>query len=239
MTGMAVNKVLPLRAGPWHHSAGTNPVIKFLVKTMLRATFFEIFNIFLDKLTFEDLEILGLPDMERSTLEDYGYELVGDKSDCHAYEKEIIVPHRNTGLSLMHKLYFFADESVGTGLGVEPKVRLTTLLKAYWDYRDLRGGSLDNISFYFWDGNDEGAVVFEENIVVRFGFRQNRGAYLIDNVESGLDRVGSVPGVSVRSVKKYMNSFELDGAISRREVSKYPCAFSRLVGFLCKNSRRF
>lgn len=142
---MAVNKVLPLRAGPWHHSAGTNPVIKFLVKTMLRATFFEIFNIFLDKLTFEDLEILGLPDMERSTLEDYGYELVGDKSDCHAYEKEIIVPHRNTGLSLMRKLYFFADESVGTGLGVEPKVRLTTLLKAYWDYRDLRGGSLDNI----------------------------------------------------------------------------------------------
>lgn len=80
------------------------------------------------------------------------------------------------GLVLMHKLYFFADESVGTGLGVEPKVRLTTLLKAYWDYRDLRGGSLDNISFYFWDGNDEGAVVFEENIVVRFGFRQNRGA---------------------------------------------------------------
>lgn len=58
-------------------------------------------------------------------------------------------------------------------------------------------------------------------------------------MESGLDRVGSVPGVSVRSVKKYMNSFELDCAISRREVSKYPCAFSRLVGFLCKNSRRF
>lgn len=206
---------------------------------MLRTTFFEIFNIFLDKLTFEDLEVLGLPDMERSTLEGYGYELVGDKSDCHAYEKEIIVPHRNTGLSLMHKLYFFADESVGSGLDVEPKVRLTTLLKAYWDYRGLRSGLLDNISFYFWEGNDEGAVVFEENIVVRFGLHRSRGAYLIDTVESGLDRTGSVPGVSVRSVKKYMNSFDLDCAISRREIRKSPYAFSRLVGFLCKNSRKF
>ena len=65
---------------------------------MLRTTFFEIFNIFLDKLTFEDLEILGLPDMERTTLESYGYELVGDKSDCHAYEKEIVVPHGNACL---------------------------------------------------------------------------------------------------------------------------------------------
>jgi len=147
---------------------------------------------------------------------------------CHAYEKEIIVPHRNAGLSLTHKLYFFANESVGSGLDVEPKVRLTTLLKAYWDYRDLPRGSLDNINFYFWEGNDEGAVVFEENIVVGFGFRRSRGAYLVDTVESGLDRTDSVPGVSVRSVKKYMNSFGLDCAIGRREIRKSPYAFFKV-----------
>lgn len=204
---------------------------------MLRTTFFEIFNSFLDELTFEDLDALGLPDMERVTLERSGYELVGNKDDYHAYEKEIIVAYNRVSLSLIHKLYFFANDFIRSGLDVEPKVRLTTLLKAYWGYRNVRSGSLDNIQFFFWEGNDEGAVVFEENIVVRFGLCRSKGAYLIETIESSLDKTGNFPGVAVKGVKKYMNVYILDCAFNRCGAKKLPYAFTRLVDFLCKEGR--
>jgi len=205
---------------------------------MLRITFFEIFNKFLDELTFEDAASLGLVDLEPVTLEQKGYDLAGDKADCYMYDKAISVPYHNGKVSVGHKLYFFKNESVGRGLDVEPKVRLTTLLKAYWNYRDVSGGSLSDLEFYFWEGEEDGAVVIEGNIIVRFFRWTRKGAYLIQSFESRLDKTGCFPDVAVRTVRDNMNVFTPECVVSRERAKKLPDAYWRLVGFLCKSNSR-
>lgn len=201
---------------------------------MMRIDFFELFSCFLDHLTFEEIDVLGLPSLDPDALKRSGYEIVGYEEEFHAYEKIIYAPYKNRSVSLLHKLYFYGESISGSGLSVEPKIRLTTLLKEYWARRGLPKGSLRYLDFYFWEGRQDGAVVIEGNLVVRFGQRQNKGAYLIRTVESNLDKTGSLHDVAVNTVKECMELYVPDFSYATRRDQDYPRALLRLLYFLCK-----
>lgn len=203
------------------------------MKNMINTSFFEIFYTFLDRLNFDGVESLHLPALRVEVLEDAGYEVSGDKLELHAYEKEIFVPYQKRSVGLLHKLYFFADEKVGSGIGVGPKVRLATLLKAYWSYRALPRGESGPLAFYFWEGYEDGAVIIEEKIVVFFGSWRKKGAYVVSAIESGLDESGKLPGFVVDTVKRSMSLYRVDCDGRRENVKGAPVAFLRFVDFIC------
>ncbi|MBV6290327.1 hypothetical protein [Pseudomonas aegrilactucae] len=199
---------------------------------MLRTSFFEIFNYFLDELTFEDNEVLGIVDLRCETLEAAGYESTGYRDEHHVYEKAVHAPYHKASVVLLHKLYFYADEHSGSALSLWSGVRLTTLLKAYWTHRGVPNGSLEHLEFYFWDGLDAGAVIFEGNIVVRFDQRQDKGAYLVGTVESRLDKTGRHPGLAIGMVKECMSLSPPTGTATPPKMKQWPRAFGRLVRFI-------
>lgn len=203
---------------------------------MISTSFFEIFYTFLDKLTFDGVEALHFPALRVEVLESAGYEVSGDRLEFHAYEKEISAPYHKRSVGLLHKLYFFADEKVGSGIGVGSKVRLTTLLKTYWSYRALPRGELGTLAFYFWEDYEDGAVIIEGKIIVFFGSWRKKGAYLVSAIESGLDESGKLPGFVVDTVKSNMNLYRPDCEGRQGDIEGAPVAFLKFVDFIC--SRR-
>lgn len=93
---------------------------------MIRMDFFELLGCFLDNLTFEEIDVLGLPSLDPDVLKGFGYEMVGYEKELHAYEKIIYAPYKGRSVSLLYKLYFYGGGISGSGLSIEPKIRLTT-----------------------------------------------------------------------------------------------------------------
>ncbi|GGU85802.1 hypothetical protein GCM10009504_47160 [Pseudomonas laurentiana] len=159
-----------------------------------------------------------------------GYELVGDEDEFHFYEKMRFVFHHKRCHGVVFKYYFYSSEGSGCGFGfgVKPGIRLKTLLKVY-----LALGRSQSVKFYFSDDKSDGAVIFDEEVVVRFGQQRKRDDYVVVTIESDLDKVGVLMGVATGAVMETMNSYVLDlndVGVARRHGF---LGFSRLIKFCC------
>ncbi|WP_155628697.1 hypothetical protein [Burkholderia stagnalis] len=191
----------------------------------------ELFDLFMSTGVIEKPSLFGLTDFSPANLEAAGYELVGDPLDFHLYEKLHVASYRGRIVDIVFKSYFLSGREIGNGIGVGPGIRLISFLKDYRNFKKLVHISDGSIKFYFSGNRKEGAVIFDDSMVVRFGKRTRHGGYLIRTLESDFDRTDGVKNIATSSVKCSMNFCDLiamkEGHWGRGECS----AFNRLVKF--------
>ncbi|MBL0798402.1 MULTISPECIES: hypothetical protein [unclassified Pseudomonas] len=156
------------------------------------------------------------------------FELVGDLDDFHFFEKEYSVSYLCRKISIVFKQYFFVSEALGGGLGVACGVRLTSLLKKQPFAAALRQIGDNRISFYFSEDESEGALIFDESIVIRFGRRSKRSSYMISTVECDFDneRFGDIARKAVHETFECLTPESMISEASSKGCSN---AFKRLV----------
>jgi hypothetical protein len=188
--------------------------------------------------------IFGLPDSSQDSLEIAGYELIGDPSDFHFYQKEYITNFRGRCVYIILKRYFISKDEVGDGVEIGPGVRLITLLKHYKKINHLTHISTASIKFYFLKDKTEGAIIFNDLIVVRFTQKNYRSGYTIVTLESDLDATGKLKNIATSQIKRSMDNWNFQA--SSRSTSKFiskSAAFNRLVKYLSRknvsDSRKF
>ncbi|WP_350616346.1 hypothetical protein [Pseudomonas sp. HY7a-MNA-CIBAN-0227] len=201
---------------------------------MLLKNFFELFVLSVGRGGIRCPEIFGLKDFSKSELEVKGFELVGDSSDFHFYEKEYGLVHCNRLLSVALKRYFYIEDALGSGLSVSVGARLVTLLRQLSEFRSENKDSAVDVVFYFSDDKSEGAVIIDGVMVVRFCQWGNRSAYMVSTIESDFEEGKVFKSVATDAVKHTMVRYD-SGYIGRD--AKYRganSAFGRLVRFLWK-----
>lgn len=156
------------------------------------------------------------------------FELVGDLDDFHFFEKEYSVSYLCRKVSIVFKQYFFVSEALGCGLGVACGVRLTSLLKKQPFAAALRQIGDNRISFYFSEDESEGALIFDESIVIRFGRRSKKSSYMISTVECDFDneRFGDI---ATKAVHETFECLTPESMISEASSKGCSNAFKRLV----------
>ncbi|WP_157657969.1 hypothetical protein [Burkholderia ubonensis] len=191
----------------------------------------ELFDLFVSDGVIEKPSLFGLTDFSPTKFEAAGYELVGDSSDFHFYEKVHVANYRGRIVDIIFKSYFLSGREVGNGIGVGPGVRLISLLRHYKDVKGLAHISDGNVKFYFSDGRREGAAIFDDSIVVRFVKKTRHGGYLVRTIESDFDRTESFKNIATGSVKSSMDFCDLI-ATRGEYLGRGKCsAFDRLTKF--------
>jgi hypothetical protein len=195
---------------------------------MISTDFYKLIALFLEGAGNLQPNIFGLNDFSESEFINADFELVGDLGDFHFFEKEYSVFYLRRKISIVFKQYFFVSEALGCGLGVACGVRLTSLLKKQPFATALRHMGDNRISFYFSEDESEGALIFDERIVIRFGRRSKRSSYMISTVECDFDNE-RFSEVARKAVRETYECLTPDSMIS--EVSSKGCsnAFKRLV----------
>lgn len=120
------------------------------------------------------------------------------------------------------------NEALGCGLGVACGVRLTSLLKKQPFATALRHAGDNRILFYFSEDESEGALIFDERIIIRFGRQSKRSSYMISTVECDFDneRFGDIARKAVRETYECLTP---DSMISEARLQGCSNAFKRLV----------
>ncbi|MDN7877682.1 hypothetical protein [Burkholderia aenigmatica] len=121
-------------------------------------------------------------DESKLRLEDGGFDVVGEGSDFHAYEKHIHVNHGNREIISLYKLYCLGADCVGGSVDFGPGVGLMALLKEILGGRKF-SSLRDDAHLYFSDDRKDGAVVLSKYSVIRFGRRNVRSGYAVLGVD--------------------------------------------------------
>ncbi|AIO36810.1 hypothetical protein DM39_5902 [Burkholderia cenocepacia] len=191
----------------------------------------ELFDSFVSDGVIEKPRLFGLTDFSPASFDAAGYELVGDSSDFHFYEKAHVARYRGRAVDIIFKSYFLSGREIGNGIGVGPGVRLISLLRHYKAMRGLAHISDGGVKFYFSNDRRDGAVIFDDSLVVRFVKKTRHGGYLVRTIESDFDRTGNFKRIATGSVKSSMdfcNLFEAKGEFFGRGKCS---AFDRLAKF--------
>lgn len=159
----------------------------------------------------------GLQDFAADTLAKADFDLIGEHDDFHFWERAFWVVHGQRRVQLGYKRYFQASQDLGDGFDFAPGVRLTTVIR-----RCLLGRVLQ---VYFWDDWREGAVVVDENFVIRFNLECLRGAYQVRTLECDLPSLGVTGRVSTNGVRATMQPCDLVALPLPRQA---PAAFRHL-----------
>ena len=168
---------------------------------------------------------LGLPDFAADTLAKAGFDLIGESADFHFWERAYWVAHGQRRVQLGYKRYFQACRDLGDGFDFAPGIRLTTVIR-----RCLLGRALQ---VYFWDDWREGAVVVDENFVIRFNLECLRGAYQVRTLEYDLPSFGVNGRVSTNGVRATMQPCNLVALPVPRQA---PAAYRHLRRALLRRS---
>lgn len=158
-------------------------------------------------------------DGNKSRLEDRGYDVVGEISDFHLYERYINVNYENREINSLCKLYYIGENYVGSSVDFGPGVGLMTLLKRIWD--GVKSSSLGgDVHLYFSDDKKDGAIVLGRYSVIRFGRRNVRAGYAVlgvdyasvgneklitGGIEAAMDKLDKRP---LGSLRKYSSEYE-------------------------------
>ncbi|SEK08670.1 hypothetical protein [Achromobacter sp. NFACC18-2] len=196
--------------------------------------FGDIFNSYVDHGVIDKASIFALNGFSKNDLQGDGYDMVGNPSEFHLYEKEYISNYCGNAVYLNFKHYFFAEQSVGNGFdvgGVRSGVRLVTLLRRYLRYKNLDRISDAPIELYFSEDKRNGAAIINDAVVIQFKQKGARGGYIVLTLESDIDRSGKFSLLSTRSIRSMMTRLELNaGGMKYRRKCKAR-AFERLMNF--------
>ncbi|CAJ0806869.1 hypothetical protein LMG19083_04480 [Ralstonia psammae] len=191
----------------------------------------ELFDLFVSRGVIEKPNLFGLIDFSPTSMKAAGYELVGDPSDFHFYEKSHATNYRGRAVDIIFKSYFLSKFEVGNGIRIGPGVRLISFLRHYKQLKKLTHISNGNIKFYFSDNRMDGAAIFDESIVVRFSKKTRHGSYLIQTLESDFDKTGNIKNIATGQVKFSMTYCDML-AVRDRHWERGKCtAFDRLTKF--------
>ncbi|MFJ3449065.1 hypothetical protein ACIPM0_12680 [Pseudomonas sichuanensis] len=187
---------------------------------------FELIDVFLRDGSVEKSELLGVSDFSPETLKNTGYYLTGEASDFHSYENYIDIFHKKRPLWMLHKQYFNKKLPIGNAFEIGPRVRMAALIKHLPASRELR--------FFFDEARKEGAMTIDDYYVVRFNGNCSRGAYLIETLESSLDKSGEYEYLAIRMVVSTLTESDLNSPISRKDLPK---CYKKLKMAVRKRSR--
>ncbi|MBN3215112.1 hypothetical protein [Pectobacterium polaris] len=199
---------------------------------MLRISFFSLFIRYLKASTVRHPDIFGLKDFSPTELVSQGYELVGDPTDFHFYEKDYVVGYHNKKLNIVFKRYFYLDENAGSGFSIGRGASLISLLKCYKAVCLADGIAEPVFDFYFSEDKKEGAVILRDSVVVRFNQWSTKGQYLIVTIESDFSESALFSQVSTNAVKSTLYAYDYRLLLSKLASRREPNAFSRLANFL-------
>lgn len=180
------------------------------------------------RVNLQNKKYFHLEKIDATVLEKSGYYPIGKKNEFHSYEKEIIISYHKKTVATLYEVYFIKKRPVGSGYSFEPKIRLTSLLKKYWKFRNLPTGSDENLDFYFSETKQDGALILEQSVVIRFNQLKSKGAYLVGTLESDQDESGNFKDIATNFVKKTMTPLELSiGGLNK--TSRPPQSLKRLI----------
>ncbi|WP_192558478.1 hypothetical protein [Pseudomonas allokribbensis] len=201
---------------------------------MISTTFYELFDSFMGGARDLHPQKMGVDSFSRSELVGNSYELVGDASDFHFYEKAYDVPYHNRKVIIVFKYYFNGEVSLGAGLSVGDGVRLTALLKKL--LMAVSRQNLDDLqlSFFFSDDRREGAVIFDDRLVVRFDQWGARNAYMVSTFECDFVESELFGAIAKNAVKDSLESVSQSVMKVEVEAADKPSAYLRLVKILQK-----
>ncbi|GKW43639.1 hypothetical protein LOZ86_03655 [Pectobacterium parvum] len=199
---------------------------------MLKISFFTLFIRYLKASTVQHPDIFGLKDFSPTELVSQGYELVGDPTDFHFYEKDYVVGYHNKKLNIVFKRYFYLDENAGNGFSIGRGASLISLLRCYKAVCLADGIAEPVFDFYFSEDKKEGAVIVGDSVVIRFNQWSTKGQYSIVTIESDFSESALFSQVSTNAVKSTLRAYDyrllLSKSASRSELN----ALSRLAKFL-------
>ncbi|UAY92596.1 hypothetical protein KSL88_02430 [Pectobacterium polaris] len=199
---------------------------------MLEISFFTLFIRYLKASTVQHPDIFGLTDFSPTELVSQGYELVGDPTDFHFYEKDYVVGYHNKKLNIVFKRYFYLDENGGSGFSIGRGASLISLLKCYKAVCLADGIAEPVFDFYFSEDKKEGAVILRDSVVVRFNQWSTKGQYSIVTIESDFSESALFSNVSTNAVKSTLYAYDYHLLLSKPTSRREPNAFSRLANFL-------
>ncbi|MEQ9913880.1 hypothetical protein [Pectobacterium polaris] len=199
---------------------------------MLKISFFTLFIRYLKTSTIRHPDIFGLKDFSPTELVSQGYELVGDPTDFHFYEKDYVVGYHNKKLNIVFKRYFYLDENAGSGFSIGRGASLISLLKCYKAVCLADGIAEPVFDFYFSEDKKEGAVILRDSVVVRFNQWSTKGQYLIVTIESDFSESALFSQVSTNAVKSTLYAYDYRLLLSKPTSRREPNAFNRLANFL-------
>ncbi|MCU1790418.1 hypothetical protein CUU54_16390 [Pectobacterium polaris] len=199
---------------------------------MLRISFFTLFIRYLKASTIRHPDTFGLKDFSPTELVSQGYELVGDPTDFHFYEKGYVVGYHNKKLNIVFKRYFYLDENAGSGFSIGRGASLISLLKCYKAVCLADGMTEPVFDFYFSEDKKEGAVILRDSVVIRFNQWSTKGQYSIVTIESDFSESALFSQVSTNAVKSTLYAYDYHLLLSKPTSRREPNAFSRLAKFL-------
>ncbi|MDE8753012.1 hypothetical protein PZA22_00600 [Pectobacterium polaris] len=199
---------------------------------MLRISFFTLFIRYLKASTIRHPDTFGLKNFSPTELVSQGYELVGDPTDFHFYEKDYVVGYHNKKLNIVFKRYFYLDENAGSGFSIGRGASLISLLKCYKAVCLADGIAEPVFDFYFSEDKKEGAVILRDSVVVRFNQWSTKGQYLIVTIESDFSESELFSQVSTNAVKSTLYAYDYNLLLSKPTSRRKPNAFNRLANFL-------
>lgn len=205
---------------------------------VLASSFFEIFIQFLTGTTLKHPEVFGLESFSPSKLIAHDFELAGEVDDYHFFEKLYNVSHHNRTVGIVFKHYFFQGQPVGSGFRVLEGVRLTSLIKKYIRYGQHHPEVVKHMTFYFFHDKKDGAILFDDSLVVRLSYGNNRAGYQVDTLESNYDKMGILKEVATSPIKHTMDFQELEltcHSLQRRYLSS---AYRRLIKAMIDNGNK-
>lgn len=191
----------------------------------LPLTFFQLLDLHLSNLTLEHPCRFGLLAFSPAEFAAKGYELIGEPTDFHFYEKSHLTDYHQRTLEVIFKCYFFGQQRIDSGFNLVCGVRLTTLLKYLKGWTEP-GHSL---AFYFSHDKKEGAVILDDRHVMRFNQWSAKGAYLIATLESDFDSSNSLGRMATEAVKKTFEHHSLEWMPGEARNLRHPAAFRRLA----------
>lgn len=200
--------------------------------TMLKISFFNLFAMYLKESTIRHPDIFGLTDFSPIELVSQGYELVGDPTDFHFYEKDYVVGYHNKKLNIVFKRYFYLDENAGSGFSVGKGASLISLLQYYKAVCLADGITEPVFDFYFSEDKKEGAVIVGDSAVVRFNQWSAKGQYSIVTIENDFSESAQFQMTSTNAVKKTMQAYGATLPLSKSKRRKKSRAFCELAKFL-------
>ncbi|MEN5032580.1 hypothetical protein [Pseudomonas sp. Ps21-P2] len=195
----------------------------------LKSSFSEIFFFFLKDATIKSPEALGLKSFSPDELIANDYELAGEVNDYHFFEKFYNVTHKKRFVGVVFKRYFFQDQPVGSGFKVLKGVRLTSLLKEYINYGQHHPEVVKPLTFYFFHDKKDGAVIFDDSLVVRFSHNNQREGYQVKTLESDFDETGTLNKAATNAIKYTMDFHQLEWTRTSLKKQNYSSAYRRLV----------
>jgi hypothetical protein len=199
---------------------------------MLPITFFELFEQHLHDSTLEHPPLFGLEAFSADELAAKGYELIGDPTDFHFYEKSHATAYHRQAQEVILKCYFFNQQRLGSGFSIVRGVRLASLLRHCKRLEQQGKGTRPNLAWYFSDDKKEGAVILNDRHVMRFNQWSHKGAYQVATLESDFDSSNPLGQAATRSVKHTFEHHSLASMRKEARNARQPGAFRRLLGAL-------